>query len=66
MKDEAILIAAAMMGSRLCLRCTSIKSDIVEERLVGVMQRIQRRLTVIENVEDCDGCGRRTLVYRLR
>lgn len=66
MKDEVVLIAAAMMSSRLCLRCTSIRSDIVEERLVGVMQRVQRTMTVVENVGDCDGCGRRTLVYRLR
>ena len=66
MKDEALLFTAALMGSRLCLRCASIKSDIVEERLVSVIQAVQRTITVVENVEHCDHCDRRTVVYRLR
>ena len=66
MRDETILVTAAMLDCRLCLRCTSIRSDIVEERLISVMRRVQRSRTVVENVGDCDGCGRRTVVYRLR
>jgi hypothetical protein len=66
MKNEAMLFTAAITGTRLCLRCVSIKSDIVEERLVAVIQRVQRMITVVENVETCDCCERRTVVYRLR
>jgi hypothetical protein len=42
MKNEAMLFTAAITGTRLCLRCVSIKSDIVEERLVAVIQRVRR------------------------
>ena len=66
MKDEALLFTASIMGSRLCLRCASIKSDIVEERLATVIQRVQRMFTVVENIDHCDSCERRTVVYRLR
>jgi hypothetical protein len=66
MKDEALLFTATLTGARLCLRCASIKSDIVEERLVAVIRRVQRMIAVIENVEHCDSCERRTVVYRLR
>ena len=66
MKDEAVLLTAAISNSRLCLRCASAKSDIHEDRLVGVIQLVQRMFTVIENVETCDSCERRTVVYRLR
>ena len=66
MKDEAALFTAAISHSRLCLRCASIKSDVVEDRLVGVIRHVQRMFTVIENVETCDNCERRTVVYRLR
>ena len=66
MNDEAMLFTAAISGSRLCLRCASVRSDIVEERLVAVIQRVQRMITVVENVGTCDGCDRRTVVYRLR
>ena len=65
MTDETVLFTAAIKGLRLCLRCTSIKSRIVEEHLVGVIRRVQRMITVVENVEVCDGCERRTVVYRL-
>ena len=65
MKDEGVRLATAMMDSRLCLRCASIKSDIPEERLVAVIQNLQRTLTVIERLGDCDSCGRRTLVHKL-
>ena len=63
--DEALLFAVAIRGSRLCLRCASIKTDIVEERLAGVIVRVLRMLTVLENVEHCESCERRTIVYRL-
>lgn len=66
MRDEARLFTAAISTSRLCLRCAAIKSDIGEDRLVGVIQQVQRLFTVIENVEACDICERRTVVYRLR
>jgi hypothetical protein len=66
MKDEAVLFTAAISGARLCLRCASIKADIVEDCLVGVIQRVQRMICVTENVEECDGCRRRTVVYQLR
>ena len=66
MKDREVLFVSAMMGSRLCLRCASIRSDVAEDVLVGVIQRIQRSVYVTETVDDCDGCGRRTVVYRLR
>lgn len=66
MKEEAAIFAAAVMGSRLCLRCASIRSDIVQHRLVSVIQHVQRVLTVTETVDDCDNCQRRTIVYRLR
>jgi hypothetical protein len=66
MKDEALLFTATIAGSRLCLRCASIKSDIVEERLMTVIRKVQRMITVVENVEHCDCCERRTVVYRLR
>jgi uncharacterized protein with PIN domain len=65
MKGEGPRFATAMMDSRLCLRCASIKSEVPEERLVAVIQRLQRTLTVTERLADCDSCGRRTLVYRL-
>ena len=66
MGDEGVLFTAALTGSRLCLRCASIKSDIVEHRLVDLIQRMRRRFSVKENVEECDGCRRRTAVYWLR
>ena len=65
MSDEAALFTAAMRRSRLCLRCIGQRSTIAEHRLVGVIRSVQRSVTVIENVEDCDSCQRRTLVYRL-
>ena len=64
MRDESTRFLAALMGSRLCLRCTSIKSDVVEDRLVGVIRAMQRHITVVEIVDSCDGCGRRTVVYK--
>jgi uncharacterized protein with PIN domain len=63
--DEASMFTAALRRARLCLRCAAIKSDILEERLVTVIQRVQREITVMENVETCDRCERRTVVYRL-
>jgi hypothetical protein len=64
--DRDTRFVAAIMGSRLCLRCASIRSDIVEEALVGVIQRLQRSVSVTEALDDCDGCRRRTVVYRVR
>ena len=66
MKDLDTLFLAVMMGSRLCLRCASARSDIVEDVLVGLIRRVQRRVYVTESLDDCDACGRRTVVYRLR
>jgi hypothetical protein len=66
MKDEAAVFTAAIGNSRLCLRCASIRSDIVEERLVAVIRRLQRMSTIIGSLETCDNCQRMTLVYRLR
>ena len=66
MNEEATLFTAAISRSRLCLRCAAVKADIAEERLVAVIQRVQRTYTVIENVDSCDECDRRTVVYRLR
>ena len=66
MKDEAVLFTAAISHARLCLRCASIESDIVEHRLERVIQRVQRMIAVIEHVETCDHCRRRTVVYALR
>ena len=64
--QHEVLAIAVIGGSRLCLRCVSVRSDLVEETLVSVIQRIQRSVGVTENIDDCDGCGRRTIVYRLR
>jgi hypothetical protein len=64
--DEATLFTTAVRGARLCHRCASIRADIVEERLAEVIRRVQRMITVVENVETCDGCERRTVVYQLR
>ena len=64
-KDEASQLAAALMDVRLCLRCAAIKSDVPEERLVGLIQSVQRNLTITERIGECDSCRRRTLVYRL-
>ena len=59
MTEESTRFAAAVMDSRLCLRCASMKSDIVEERLVGVIRALQRYVT-IEGIGECQSCGRRT------
>ena len=66
MRDEDVFFTAALTGSRLCLRCASIKSDIVEHRLIDLIQRMRRRFSVKENVQECDGCQRQTAVYWLR
>ena len=63
--DEASQLAAALMDVRLCLRCAAIKSDVPEERLVGLIQSVQRTITITERLGECDGCRRHTLVYRL-
>ena len=62
--EESARFVAALRRSRLCLRCASTKSDIVEERLVRVIGALQRLITVIESVEDCHSCDRRTIVYK--
>ena len=64
MTEESTRFAAAVMDSRLCLRCASVKSDIVEERLVGVMRALQRHVTIIEGIGECHSCGRRTIIYK--
>ena len=66
MSDETVLLTAVLSGVSLCLRCASIRADIVEDRLPDVIQQVRRRLTVIEEAGVCDDCGRRTTVYRLR
>ena len=66
MNDEETVFVAAMMRARLCLCCASTKSDILEHRLVTVIGRVQRSVIVVENVDECDSCGRRTIVYSLR
>ena len=66
MKAEATQFTAAILHSRLCLRCISIKADIVEHRLGSLIRSVQRTMTVIETVDQCDDCGRQTVVYRLQ
>jgi hypothetical protein len=66
MEDRDTLLVSAMIGVRLCLRCASTRSDIEEHDLVGIIRRIQRSIYVIESVDACDACGRRTIVYRIR
>ena len=61
---ESVLIAT-IMRKRLCLRCVSAGSEIAAETLVGVIRQIQRSVTVIDNIGECDVCARRTVVYRL-
>ena len=65
MREETVLLAAVLTGASLCLRCASIKLDIVEDRLPDVIEQVRRRLTVIEDEGVCDDCQRRTTVYRL-
>ena len=66
MKDETVLFTAAISSVPLCFRCASMKSEIDEDRLASVVQQVQQMITVIEHVDECDSCGRRTAVYRLR
>jgi hypothetical protein len=64
MNLDVMLLTAAIADRRLCLRCASIRSDIVEHRLPEVIQRVRRRISVSEN--ECDSCGRRRVVYQFR
>ena len=65
MTEESTRFVSAVMAARLCLRCASIKADIVEHILVGVIQALQRHIFVVEIVDECESCGRRAVVYAL-
>ena len=64
-QDEGSRLAAALLNARLCHRCTAVKSEISEDRVVAAIQSLQRHLTIIELVDDCHGCDRRTVVSRI-
>jgi hypothetical protein len=66
MSDRETLFLVAVRRGRLCLRCASVKAEVAEHVLVDVIRHVQQSVDVFENVDDCDGCGRRTIVYRLR
>jgi hypothetical protein len=63
--ERETLFVAAILRSRLCLRCASIRSDIVENVLAAVIHRLQRHVYIRDTVDECEDCGRRTVVYRV-
>ena len=65
-KAQATLFTAAILRSRLCARCISAKSDIVEDHLGGLIRSVRRTINVLANVDQCEGCGQQMLVYRVR
>jgi hypothetical protein len=66
MKAEAMQFTAAILRARLCARCISVRSDIVEDHLGSLIRSVRRTINVLANVDQCDGCGQQMLIYRLR
>jgi hypothetical protein len=64
-QDEGSRLAAALLNARLCHRCIAVKSEIAHDQIAAAIQSLQRHLTVIELVDDCHGCDRRTVVSRI-
>jgi hypothetical protein len=77
MPQEAARVAALLSEHWMCFACiaehASIKpeavetalTDMLERRLVGVIQGLRRHITVVDGIQECDGCARPSVVYRL-
>jgi hypothetical protein len=77
MPEEAARVAELLSKYWMCFPCivdyAHIKpeavetalTDMRERRLVGVIQGLRRQITVVDCIRECDGCGRRSVVYSL-